>query len=338
MPTLVKKPFISVIVTAYNRRKFIRHAVDSVLNSAIPGDEYELIVVKNFRDEYVDDILKKVGGRSILMDSASIGVMVALGINVARGDVITFLDDDDKYLPSRLRIIKEGFESDPSLIYYHNNVITINEADEVIYDKLVEETNIYNAVVAHNRGDKLSAFKRYGWNLGLRSSSMAVKREFIRKWTNIIRRFPDLIDVLIFLLALAEKGTVIHDPRRLTYYRVSSTSTSSVRAVADPNIRFARAVRNAARHALARHMLIALARRLGLDNIRYDEATVIGGIYGNWSKWLSRVVIDLMDCRSVKRAGSAIFGLTYLINPWLAKRLVYLYYTKVFDVLWGSRS
>jgi len=41
-------------------------------------------------------------------------------------------------------------------------------------------------------------------------------------------------------------------------------------------------------------------------------------------------------CGSIKCIGSAMFGLTYLISPWLAKRLVYLYYTRVFNA-WGLR-
>jgi len=55
--------------------------------------------------------------------------------------------------------------------------------------------------------------------------------------------------VLIFLLALAHKGAILHEPERLTYYRISGISASSIRAVRDPINRFVRAVKNAARHA-----------------------------------------------------------------------------------------
>jgi glycosyltransferase involved in cell wall biosynthesis len=61
----MKRPLISIIITAYNRREFIRDAVNSVINSTLPEDEYEIIVVKNFRDEYVDNIVGKIGGKSI---------------------------------------------------------------------------------------------------------------------------------------------------------------------------------------------------------------------------------------------------------------------------------
>ena len=332
----MKKPFISVIITAYNRREFIRDAVNSVINSALPEDEYEIIVVKNFKDEYVDNIVEKTGGKSIIANLVTVGAMIALGINAAIGDIVTFLDDD-MYLPNRLSIIKRIFKSAPSLIYYHNNVITINETGSIIRDELVESTNIYNSIIAYNYEDKLDILKRYGLGLGLRSSSIVVKGSFIKRWVNIIKYFPELPDVIIFLLALIDEGAIIHDPRPLTYYRVSSTSASSVRAIVNPINRFNRAVRINARHALARHMLVTLAKKSGLSKyIKYDEATIIGGIYGNWGRWLSKAVIDLLMCGSIKCIGSAMFGLTYLISPWLAKRLVYLYYTRVFNA-WGLR-
>ena len=293
---------------------------------------------KNFRDEYVDGTVEKIGGKNIIADLVSIGAKVALGVEVASGDVITFLEDDDAYLPSRLGNIKRAFERMPSLIYYHNNVVTINETGKMIYDKLIDETNIYDTVVVHDYEDKIRAFKKYGFNLGLRLSSMAVRRNFVHRWVAVIRRFPELIDVLIFLLALVSDGAIYHDPRPLTYYRASSTSASSVRAGKDPFNRFSRAIRNATRHATARHMFVTLAEKIGLRKyVRYDEATVIGGIYGDWGMWLSHAIIDLARCSSIRCVGSAMFGLTYLISPWLAKRLVYLYYTRAFST-WGLRS
>jgi len=42
-------PFISVIITAHNRRELLLEAVNSALNQTLPKDEYEIIVVKNSR-------------------------------------------------------------------------------------------------------------------------------------------------------------------------------------------------------------------------------------------------------------------------------------------------
>jgi glycosyltransferase involved in cell wall biosynthesis len=46
-------PFISVIIVAHKRREFLLDAINYALNQALPKDEYEIIVVKNF-SEYDD--------------------------------------------------------------------------------------------------------------------------------------------------------------------------------------------------------------------------------------------------------------------------------------------
>jgi|GEM_PF-1817683 len=333
------KPFISVVIIAYNRREFIRDAVKSAIDSTISEDGYELIVVKNFRDEYVDSVVKKLGGKNIFADFASIGAKVVLGVKAASGDVIPFLEDDDMYIPRRLKDIRNEFECEPSLIYYHNNVLVINELGKPRYDELVEKTNIHEKVIASTYEDKVDAFMNHGWNLGLRLSSMAVRRSFLMRWVDVIKLFPDLVDVLIFMLALVDKGVVLHDPRRSTYYRISGMSASSVRAMMDPMTRFTRASKNATRHALARHMLVTLANHIGFSkHVKYDEATVIGGIYGGLGRWLViRAVIDLIGCKSVTCIGSIMLGLIYMVSPWLSKRLVYLYYVRAFGI-WGLKS
>jgi glycosyltransferase involved in cell wall biosynthesis len=327
------KPFISIIVTAYNRRKYIRQAIQSVINSTLPRDSYELIVVKNFRDEFVDNIVEKLGGKSVLVDIAPIGANISIGIRMARGDVITFLEDDDMYHPVRLEVIADVFRRDPTIIYYHNNVVVIDELNSPVYDKMIERTNIPRKVVAKNGEEKLNAFKLYKWCLGLRPSAMAVRRSFIARWVNIIKLFPDLVDILIYLFAIVNEGTVLHDPRRLTYYRVSETSASSVRFVKDPVNRFIKAIKNAARHALARHMLVALAKYLGLSSyVGYDEATVIGCIYRNCGRYSAHIIANLENCKTIMSLGVTMVGVTYLLNPTLAKRLVYLYYTRLFNL------
>jgi len=57
----VGKPYISVIITAYNRKKYLLGAVRSALDQTLPKDLYEVIVVKNFRDETIDRQLEKWG-------------------------------------------------------------------------------------------------------------------------------------------------------------------------------------------------------------------------------------------------------------------------------------
>ena len=50
---------ISLLITAYNRKKYLKEAVRSVLESSINRDLYEIIVVKNFTEIEIDSFLSQ---------------------------------------------------------------------------------------------------------------------------------------------------------------------------------------------------------------------------------------------------------------------------------------
>jgi glycosyltransferase involved in cell wall biosynthesis len=129
----------------------------------------------------VDDVVKNMKSKSLLTDLISYGAKVTLAIEKAEGDVICFLDDDDRYSPWRLEVIRDKFKHNPLLIYYHNNVLVVDELGKSILDSSIEKTSINEEVFASTSEEKLASFIRYSLNLGLRSSSIAVKREFVSK-------------------------------------------------------------------------------------------------------------------------------------------------------------
>ena len=326
-------PFISVVITAYNRREFLKYAVKSVLNQTLDKGLYEIVVVKNFKDSEVDKLIEQNRGKVIELDVASIGVKFARGIEEAEGEIVAFLEDDDIYMPTKLVRIYDVFSNDEELIYFHHNVATISQDGKPIIDELIERTNINMFLRAGSINDKKKILAKYGWSLGLRNSSITVRKSFIKRYVNVIRHFPDVVDVLLYLLALSSEGAILHSPEKLTWFRLTSTSASSVRFVKDPEARFRRAVKNAARHALARHALVVTSRLLNrwlAKYTNYDEASIIGGIFSDWGVWLAKPLINYIigNRPSVKYLGTAIFGLTYLLNPTLAKRMIYYYYTK----------
>jgi Glycosyl transferase family 2. len=60
--------FISVIITAYNRKEFLLDAIKSALKQTLPKDKYEIIVIKNFKDNLIDDFINENNIKSILME------------------------------------------------------------------------------------------------------------------------------------------------------------------------------------------------------------------------------------------------------------------------------
>ena len=93
---------VSVIIPAYNREKTIRRAVDSVLGQT--HRRIEIIVVDDGSKDNTVERLKDYGDRIRLISQENQGPSGArnAGIRVANGEIISFLDSDDVWLPEKL--------------------------------------------------------------------------------------------------------------------------------------------------------------------------------------------------------------------------------------------
>jgi glycosyltransferase involved in cell wall biosynthesis len=52
---------ISVIISAYNRKEFLKNAIRSVYTQLLDKGLYEVVIVKNFEDKDIDDYIAKLG-------------------------------------------------------------------------------------------------------------------------------------------------------------------------------------------------------------------------------------------------------------------------------------
>lgn len=101
----------SVILTTYERPSYLREALHSVLQQSIP--DFECLIIDDastsplppFTDPRVRVIRRSRNGGPAEARNT--------GIEAARGEYVTFLDDDDLYSPDRLAIALEGLEDAP---------------------------------------------------------------------------------------------------------------------------------------------------------------------------------------------------------------------------------
>ena len=109
----------SVIITAYNREKYIRQTIDSVLSQTFT--DYELIVVDDGSTDRTQEIIMSYGERIKYIRQENQGSEMAYktGVSQACGEYMAFLDSDDYFLPNALatydKIIKE-LDSPPLII------------------------------------------------------------------------------------------------------------------------------------------------------------------------------------------------------------------------------
>jgi glycosyltransferase involved in cell wall biosynthesis len=103
---ILMMPRISVIIPTYNRPELLLSAIGSVLNQTF--QDFELIVVDDASEGQTQDVLTGFNDRRIkyIRHNANRGEAASrnTGITHAKGEFIGFLDDDDQWLPEKLRL------------------------------------------------------------------------------------------------------------------------------------------------------------------------------------------------------------------------------------------
>ncbi|MDO9213744.1 MAG: glycosyltransferase family A protein [Methylococcales bacterium] len=98
--------FCSVIIPLYNKAYFITAAIQSILNQS--HQNFEVIVVDDGSTDDGASVVQAIPDHRIkLIQQANSGVSCARnqGIELAKGDLVCFLDADDWYLPTYIETI-----------------------------------------------------------------------------------------------------------------------------------------------------------------------------------------------------------------------------------------
>src|SRR6267378_2746293 len=105
---------ISAVIPTFNRRAYIRRAVDSVLAQTVPVDEI-IIVDDELSTDRIEEAVATWYGAKVRVVKQGGGLSGARrrGVQEARGDWIAFLDSDDDWTPDRNRQFLEAASQVP---------------------------------------------------------------------------------------------------------------------------------------------------------------------------------------------------------------------------------
>ena len=118
----MNSPTITVLIIAFNYGQFIEDAINSVFAQDFPLQDIEIIVVDDGSTDDTRERVAKYGSRVQYCYKPNGGQASALnfGITRAKGEMITFLDADDLFLPKKLARVVEAFKTDTRLgMVYH---------------------------------------------------------------------------------------------------------------------------------------------------------------------------------------------------------------------------
>ena len=173
---------ISVILLIYNRPDYYTEALDSL---KAENSDFELVIVANIQIDYDLSVFPDV---KIIPSPDNLLEAYLSGMEVARYNAVAFLDDDDRFVQSKILYLEEQNIDG----YYHN------------------EYTDFGSKEAHNNGK--------GFNM----SSIAINREKYSGLNDLVNEYPELgymPDSVIYWYALEHHLPIFIDDAKLTYYR-----------------------------------------------------------------------------------------------------------------------
>ena len=124
-----KNPFVSVVVTTFNRKKLLKETVDSILNQTFT--DFELIVVDNYSNYDFMEYMKSFNDDRIRFYQNRNDGVIAVNRNYAirrsKGEYIAFCDDDDIWSRQKIELQVEQVIKNPDTILVSTNFSLIND-------------------------------------------------------------------------------------------------------------------------------------------------------------------------------------------------------------------
>ena len=101
----MSKPFFSVIIPIHNAAKYMRKGLDSIRDQSFT--DYELILVCDSCTDNTVSLACEYDATILEVEYGRAGMSRNAGLDVATGEWILFMDDDDWYLPGAFQAIAD---------------------------------------------------------------------------------------------------------------------------------------------------------------------------------------------------------------------------------------
>ena len=215
---------ISILIVAHQRREYLRRAVESARGQVAPGVRFEIVVVKDFADPWVDGLEGSPLVHCLAVEPGPVGQYLACGIAACSGKVICFLDDDDAFLPGKIARVHAAFRAEPALAYLHNG--NLARRDDQAPVRSVFRRGYGEMLELSGNGERAVAVRRVmAHSMAVNLSSVSVATSLLLRQEKELARIEGSTDYFLLYLALASGRPIRFDPTALTAYYVHESAT-----------------------------------------------------------------------------------------------------------------
>lgn len=216
-----EKPLVSIIIPTYNRATDLARALASV--QAQTFSNWEAIVIDNYSSDNTDNVVHRFNDPRIKLfkinNKGVIGVSRNIGIHVASGEFIAFLDSDDWWKPEKLKLSIEALKGGADIVYH--DLWRVSKNSQRLFLKKITTSALKNPVFNDllTRGNCIN------------NSSVVVKKRIL----NIIGGISEDLDLVaaedydcwLRIAKFTDKFTRL--PNTLGYYWAGGGNTSNPR-------------------------------------------------------------------------------------------------------------
>ncbi|WP_407731289.1 glycosyltransferase family 2 protein [Pseudocitrobacter faecalis] len=159
---MIKSEVVSIIMPAYNSSSFIADSISSVVNQEF--QDWHLYVIDDASTDSTADIVKAFLDERITyiyqQENKGVAITRNVGIEICSGDYIAFLDSDDIWEPSKLRLQIPYLEEGHDIVCSHyalfkdvpDNIIDIRTSPvRIDYSRMLRGNCIGNLTGIYNR-------------------------------------------------------------------------------------------------------------------------------------------------------------------------------------------
>lgn len=146
---------VTVIIPTYKRAKYIERAIESILHQTY--QEFEIIVVddnnpetedRRHMEQIMEKYLKNEKIHYIKHEKNKNGAVARnTGIKIAKGEYISFLDDDDYYTPERLEKMVKILETKTEYVAAYSSVAIVEQGKIISIMQATQEGNLWEKVL-----------------------------------------------------------------------------------------------------------------------------------------------------------------------------------------------
>ena len=136
MNSLSEQPLVSIVTPTYNMGRFLGETIESVMAQDYPNIEY-LVMDGGSTDDTIEilrDYERRYPGRFTWISERDGGQSDAInkGFLRCQGEIFTFLNADDTYLPNAVRQAVDAFQEHPQAAVVYGDAWYTNEQNAII--------------------------------------------------------------------------------------------------------------------------------------------------------------------------------------------------------------